>query len=106
VGGLVGRGNGGALRQSYATGPVSGTSDVGGLVGRQAGSEVSTSYWDTNATGQSGLAGTQENTSVDATGLSTDQMTGAAATENMDDLDFTETWTPVAGDYPALRWEE
>ncbi|PQJ34764.1 hypothetical protein BSZ35_09285 [Salinibacter sp. 10B] len=106
VGGLVGRGNGGTLQQAYAAGSVSGSTDVGGLVGRQAGSTVSSSYWDTNTTNQSRPVGTQEETSVEATGLSTGQMTGAAAAEHMPGLDFTEMWMPIDGAYPALRWEE
>jgi hypothetical protein len=67
---------------------------------------VSSSYWDTNATNQSDPAGTRDDTSIDAAGLSTDQMTGAAALDNMDDLDFSATWTTVPHEYPAFQWEE
>ena len=50
VGGLVGY-SGGSVTQSYATGAVSGTSNVGGLLGYNGGS-ITQSYWDSYTTGQ------------------------------------------------------
>ena len=40
-----------SVTQSYATGAVSGTSNVGGLVGYNDGS-ITQSYWDSYTTGQ------------------------------------------------------
>jgi PKD repeat protein len=126
TGGLVGA-NTGTISESYATGSVSGEdinggidpfdedgtveksyntesvdslqqipSVVGGLVGVSDGT-VTDSYWDTQTTGQS--------TSAEGTGLTTSEMTGSAATSNMQGFDFTTTWETVSGDYPILSWQ-
>ena len=50
VGGLVGRSNG-EVRASYATGAVNGNNKTGGLVGDNRGT-VTTSYFDTDTSGQ------------------------------------------------------
>jgi hypothetical protein len=100
VGGLVG-GNraGSAVSESYATGSVNGSFDVGGLIGLNA-APVIDSYWDTESTGQP--------TSDGGTGLTTSEMTGTAATSNMQGFDFTNTWVAVTNpdDYPILVWQE
>jgi hypothetical protein len=100
VGGLVGE-NGGNVKRSYATGSVSGNDVVGGLVGRNdndAGT-VTESYWDTETTGQQDSEG--------GTGLTTSEMTGSAATSNMQGFDFTSTWETVTNpdDYPILAFQ-
>ena len=41
-----------SVTQSYATGAVSGTSDVGGLVGYNDGGSITQSYWDSYTTRQ------------------------------------------------------
>jgi len=101
VGGLAG-GNSGDITESYATGNVTGETppNVGGLVGPGGiGGTVSKSYWDTETTGQDGSGG--------GTGLTTSEMTGAAATSNMTGFDFTSTWETVTNpdDYPVLAWQ-
>ena len=99
VGGLVGL-NPGIIQQTFAVGSLSGTSAVGGLVGTNTASFAETpgivenSYFDELTTGQSTSAGS-------ATGLTTAEMQGQAAAENMA-LAFGETWQTVSGDYPEL----
>ncbi|MDZ7688034.1 MAG: hypothetical protein U5J64_04795 [Halobacteriales archaeon] len=95
--------DGGAVEGSYETqsGHIGDFPDtVGGFIGFDEGGTVTDSYWDTDATGQSGSGG-------GATGLTTSQMTGSAATTNMGGFDFTETWETVTDpdDYPILAWE-
>ena len=51
VGGLVGRSNG-EVRASYATGAVSGDSNVGGLIGNDQQRPATLSYFDTDTSGQ------------------------------------------------------
>jgi hypothetical protein len=70
---------------------------VGGLLGNNQGT-VSNSYWDTEATGQSSSA-----VLPDSNGLTTSQMQGSSAEGNMDEFDFTSTWSTVEGDYPELQ---
>jgi len=95
VGGIVGQNNGEVVR-SYAVGEVTGNVDVGGLIGYD-GDGAGNSYWNINSTGQEISAG--------GTGLTTDEMTGSAARENMDGFDFDETWGTMEDDYPRLAWE-
>jgi hypothetical protein len=104
VGGLVGvnRDNG-DIDESFAAGTTSGNQDVGGLIGVNA-ANVSKSFWDTEATGQEDGVGRGD--SDGATGLTTDEMQGESAQQNMDGFDFQETWQVVTGDYPTLFWEE
>ena len=51
VGGLIGRSNG-EVRASYATGAVSGDSNVGGLIGNDQQRPATLSYFDTDTSGQ------------------------------------------------------
>ncbi len=132
AGGLVGEADFGArIEASYASGPVSGAENVGGLVGSirneakvvrsyssgdisngeniggvvgTNGSDITESYWDTEASGQSSGVGRGDATGT--TGLTTSEMQGNSAEENMDGFDFQNTWRVVMGDYPALQWEE
>ncbi|WP_303647114.1 carboxypeptidase regulatory-like domain-containing protein [Haloarchaeobius salinus] len=99
VGGLVGYlATSATVTDSYATGDVSGGSEVGGLIGKASSySTVTDAYWDVDTTGQSYSGG-------DGTGLTTAEMTGIDATENMA-LDFGNTWAATTG-YPALRWND
>ena len=90
VGGLIGR-NTGTVEQSYASGSVEGSSSLGGLIGTNTtDGEVTDSYWDIETTGQTESA-------ADATGLTTAQMTGDRAEDNM--FDFGDTWQ-IEGDNP------
>jgi hypothetical protein len=56
-------------------------------------------YWDNASTGATAASGTNSG-SVDATGLSTAEMTGAAAAGNMSTLSFGGAWTTTHG-YPV-----
>ncbi len=117
VGGLVGQnisphpvGGGefyvGEIRRSYAAGNVSGVerATTGGLVGENgfgvpsqnlsANGTVEDSYWDVDATGS--------NVSDGGEGLSTEQMTGDQAVDNMQGFDFDEVWN-VTESYPEIR---
>lgn len=99
IGGLIGTNLGWVFR-SYAVGEVNSDGDeyVGGLVGRNEREEgVTDSYWDIDSTGHTG--------SENGTGLTTDEMTGENAAENMDGFDFTETWETTES-YPRLAWQE
>jgi hypothetical protein len=89
----------GTIRNSVAVGPVSGNSDVGGLVGNNTAPGTTTtgtveqSYFDEQATGQT--------TSAGGIGLTTAEMQGTAAAQNLA-LAFGETWQTVPGGYPEL----
>ncbi len=98
MGGLVGLHAVGTISGSYATGSINGSHRfVGGLVGNTVGSgTVSDSYWDTQTTGQS--------SSAQGIGLTTSEMTGSAATSNME-FDFTSTWGTTREGYPVLSWQ-
>ena len=91
----------GTIQDTFAVGGVSGDLDVGGLVGNNSAPGTTTtgtveqSYFDEQATGQTTSAG-------NATGLTTAQMQGQAAAENMSGFDFETTWTTTS-EYPALR---
>jgi hypothetical protein len=96
-GGLV-AGNEGEIEESYAMGSVTGENeDTGGLVGEFDG-DVTDSYWDVNTTGQDNSAG--------GAGLTTSEMTGSAARENMEGFNFGETWRSTEDDYPRLVWQD
>jgi hypothetical protein len=104
-GGLVGhmRDDESEVSGSYAAGAVSGTGSAeGGLIGlRNDDGPITSSYWDIEATGVA-------TDGVDVTGsagLTTAQMTGAAALANMAGLDFDQVWVLTEG-YPALYWED
>jgi hypothetical protein len=93
VGGLVGE-NSATITDAFAVGSITGTDDVGGLVGQnQSDATVEQSYFDIQATGQTISAG--------GIGLTTTEMQGTGAAQNMD-LAFGETWQTVSGDYPEL----
>mgnify|MGYP000557275952 CR=1 FL=1 len=99
-GGLVGS-NSGTVRDAFASGAVTG-STTGGLVGRNVDSgTITDAYWDTVASGTSTATG-QNDGSVDATDLTTAEMTGAAAADNMATLTFADPWI-TTDDYPVLR---
>ena len=110
VGGLIGhnddfRGDVGSVQTSFATGTVTAKGSdpyVGGLVGESTGGSVTDSYWDTSATTQTDGIGSTADDGV--TGLETAQMTGVNATQYLDGLDFTTTWT-ATNTYPRLASE-
>ena len=104
VGGLVGDNND-DVEKSYATCNVSGDTNVGGLVGNN--DETVDSYWnsDLKSTGNGGGG------FFNATGLTTSEMQGGEADDNMGDLEFSSVWATVdaenddesADDYPVLQ---
>lgn len=107
VGGLVG--NTGTVAtanvtNTYSTGAVTGNLEVGGLIGNnETLGTVTTSYWDTESSGQTAGAGIGGEGGI--TGLSTADMTGDTAKDNMFGFDFDETWA-LTESYPALSWEQ
>jgi len=105
VGGLAGA-NDGVISRCYSTGLVTETFDIGeGLIGAFVADndqgEVNDSYYDEDSNpglDAFGNAGSND----DATGLSTGEMQGDDAEDNMSALDFDSTWITVDGDYPEL----
>lgn len=105
TGGAIGRPRYSRSETSYAAGAVSGSGNTGGFAGYDnGGNEMLDCYYDQDATGQTTDA-------LSATGLSTSQMKGSAATTNLNGFDFTNVWETVeAGDvdttadgYPILQ---
>ncbi len=99
----------GEVKNSYSTGEVTGQEDdtTGGLVGVNElrfetvditeSADVEDSYWDVETSGQEASDG--------GTGLTTEEMTGEAAKENMDGFDFDDVWRTTDG-YPEIRQPE
>jgi hypothetical protein len=106
VGGLIGSNlEDAVVRHSYSVGEVSGDTDVGGAIGvKSTESTLDQVVWDTMTSGQA--TGIGRGSSNEITGLTTDEMQGSSAEENMDGFDFENTWQTVMGDYPILSWEE
>ena len=102
AGGLLGymRDNPSSVTRSYASGKVSAATLTGGLIGERANSgSITNNYWDVETTEQtSGVSNTDDGT----TGLTTSQMTGSNAAENMAAFDFTEIWK-TTDSYPVLQ---
>jgi len=99
VGGLVGYMYDGSITTSYAVGAVSidGGGDAGGLVADGDNASITDSYWDTETSGQPSSYG--------GTGLTTDEMTGDDAPNNMVGFDFQSNWNTTSS-YPELVWQE
>ncbi|THE63272.1 hypothetical protein D8Y22_19095 [Salinadaptatus halalkaliphilus] len=113
------------INNSYTTGEVTGADNVGGLVGHSAdeitdsyaaGSisggtvagiailsvgEMDNVYWNESTTDDAVTSGED----AGAIGLTPDEMTGPDAVDNMDALDYDETWLAVDDDYPLLAWQ-
>jgi hypothetical protein len=105
VGGLVGLNIGSHIKKSYSLSRVTGDINVGGLLGNNYESyTVIDSYWNIETS-------TQSTSASSATGLTTAEMTGSAAENNMDDLDFISVWSTVlasdidssADSYPIIQ---
>lgn len=111
VGGLIGW-NSGTITESYAIGAVTGDERVGGLVGERASDEgnydpkLLDSYWNIGTSTHSDPIGRTESMTdnIDATGLRTDEMTGADAPGNLDRLAFGDVYA-ATDEYPILRWQ-
>jgi len=90
------------VRESFSTATVKGGSEVGGLFGSVPGTyspELSEIYWDTEQSGIEEGIGTGPGS---VTGLTTEQMTGPAAKENMEYL-FVGTNFMTTDGYPVLE---
>ena len=61
-------------------------------------------YWDMERSGLND--GVFNGSPEGATGLSTAQMTGPAAEQNMPEFDWVNIWRTTEDGYPVLRWEE
>jgi len=102
VGGLVGGGRDLSdvrVSNSFHAGQVEGNDNTNNIIHKRAAGSVSDSYWD------------EDKSNVDGNGrgtrgrpLSTEEMTGSDAKDNMD-LDFNETWR-TTDSYPELQAEE
>lgn len=102
AGGLVGINTDDAkINKSYSTGKVTGDEDIGGFIGIN-GALTETSYWDNESSNQSNAVG--RGNSDGTTELTTSEMTGSSAEDNMPDFDWTEIWV-TTDDYPVLFWE-
>lgn len=98
----------GVVETSYAAGsltlnPESATVYAGGVAAENFG-ELKSVYWDREKTGME--EGVDEGSGVGAAGLTTLQMTGASAQENMSEFDWVNVWTTTSDGYPILRWQE
>jgi hypothetical protein len=102
VGGFAGY-NKNTIRTSFSCGNVTGDQQIGGFLGSNSG-QVTASYWDSTVSDQSESIGRQNGDSNDITGLTTTEMQGEGAEDNMSALDFDGTWEVVTdpADYPVL----
>ena len=104
VGGLVGTNyNSGQINNSFSAGFVEGMEDVGAIVGLN-GAAINTSYWDIDSASQDNGVG--RGSSDGTTGLTTSEIQGSSAKENMPEFDWVEIWKTVQNDYPILRWQD
>lgn len=106
IGGLVGENlENGSIQTSFAAGyilPLE-QSILAGLAGKNSGVLMDL-YWDTDSTEQAKAV--DEGNPEGATGLTTSQMTGPAAEQNMPGFDWVNVWRTTEDGYPVLRWEE
>jgi len=87
--------------KSYSTGHVDGQDydSVGGAVGNvSSNNSVEKVYWDTETSSKDSSAGSSNDK-----GLSTTEMQGEPASDNLDGFDFDDVWETVEGDYPVLQ---
>jgi len=116
IGGIVGDNSESSIHETYYNGTVIGDRHVGGVVG-QDGGDITDSYWNSD----NDIIESGEDISLDiindefrrSIGLSTDDMKGDSAVDNMSDSSFTsrgfdwdDTWSTVDSDYPILQWQE
>ena len=99
VGGLTGS-SGTVISNAYTISSVDGDDTVGGVIGRGDG-PLRNTYWNKNAVGQEeslGEGGDQ------GTALTAPEMTGPAASANMNGLDMDDVWAPT-DEYPILQMQ-
>jgi len=110
LGGFAGRNESdGVIRNAFTAGSISvdGNMEELSLFGAFAGENLGSidhGYWDKESTGIE--TGVDEGDPEGATGLSTAQMTGPAAAQNMPEFDWVNIWRTTEDGYPVLRWEE
>lgn len=107
AGGFIGELDlGTVVYRSYSTGKVpSSYYTVGGFAGlvHQEGQDC---YWDVETSGATNNIGTSNGGGdVFGAGLTTAQMTGVAAIQNMQGFDFDNVWSTTSS-YPILKWQE
>ena len=77
----------------------------GSLVGSNDGDvnegTIESAYWDEDRYTE-GIGGDEDGETDDVEGLSTGEMQGGLASDNMDGFDFTDTWDTVDEGYPQL----
>ncbi|QLH80151.1 CARDB domain-containing protein [Halosimplex pelagicum] len=100
IGGLVGYNDESEVSNAYATGAVTAEKEFGGLLGVNEGSTANL-YWDEETTGVDSGVGVAD---AAGTGVTTDEMRGAAATSGLSGLEFGLVWA-TTDDYPVLRTE-
>ncbi|WP_234568153.1 hypothetical protein [Rhodohalobacter sp. 614A] len=106
IGGIAGINKAdGTITTSYSAGKLASepSSAVGGVAGLNEG-VIESSYWDKTATGVN--TGTGAGNSDGTVSLTTEQITGPSAQENMPEFDWENIWTITADGYPILRWQE
>jgi hypothetical protein len=110
LGGFAGRNESdGVIRNAFTAGSISidGNMEELSLFGAFAGENLGSidhGYWDKESTGIE--TGVDEGDPNGATGLTTAQMTGPAAEQNMPEFDWVNIWRTTEAGYPLLRWEE
>jgi hypothetical protein len=75
----------------------------GAFAGENSGM-IDHGYWDQESTGMD--TGVNQGDYEGTTGLTTAEMTGAAAEQNMREFDWVNIWRTTEDGYPVLRWEE
>ena len=109
-GGFVGNNySNGVIRNAFIAGTiiVDGNMEELSLFGAFAGVNsgmIEHGYWDEESTGMD--TGVDEGNPEGATGLTTSQMSGPAAEQNMPGFDWVSIWETTEDAYPVLRWEE
>jgi len=119
VGGLVGRNSGfesdGVIERCFAAVDFSidTTEDspltLGGVIGDNSSDTVASDlYWDTDVSDVKEGIDNEDGEITNIAGLSTAEIQGEAAAENMAALDFDGTWDVVTDpeDYPVLAWQD
>ncbi len=99
VGGAIGFTSnvGSDFSQLYSYGQVNGGEGIFGD-GGSGGDTVNDAYWDTQASGTT-------SDGWEGQGLTTSEMTGDEAEDNMVNFDFDNIWDTRDSDYPAFQWE-
>lgn len=94
VGGIAGRYHGN-ISDSFSLAAITAGYSYGPLIGSQGtGANEMDLFYDSSEASTGSAVGT---------GLTTSEMQGQSACNNMDGLDFENVWTPVNGDYPDLQ---